>query len=419
MPPVTIRKHIRKFPPIHAWHQLPVVPWCQMGHYLPKRPVFALDPYWHAGAYYVQEASSMFLDWVLPFLFQQTDGLRVLDLCASPGGKSTLLASWLDGNGLLVSNEVIRSRVAPLIENMTRWGYDNVVITRKDPSAFRELDILFDIVVVDAPCSGEGLFRKDTDFISEWTPELGHHCALRQQRILSDAFHTVKEGGYLIYSTCTYNPQENEQHHRQICDNGFEPVLIPLKQEWAIVHNQGYHFYPHLIEGEGFFLTVYKKTKATSECSNRKLKKTFFKPIAASVIEPYAVLPESRVVIQSQKEVFCIFPKAFLPDLEQLYVSFNDALPIVEAGIMKGGNLIPSHALALSFFLSDRLPSVSLSLEESLQYLSRENMIFPSSLPLGIVRVMYNNLTLGWAKHLGNRVNNYYPQSSRLRMKWK
>jgi len=178
------------------------IPWCNNGYYLSERPSFVMDPLWHAGAYYVQEASSMFVQYILNELVPDTKGKIALDLCAAPGGKSTLMASHFK-QGLVVANETIKSRNAILVENITKWGTDQVVVTQNDPSHFKSLPQFFDLILIDAPCSGSGLFRKDPAAIEEWSMDSVQHCSTRQTRILEESLDALKEGGYLIYSTCS------------------------------------------------------------------------------------------------------------------------------------------------------------------------------------------------------------------------
>jgi 16S rRNA C967 or C1407 C5-methylase (RsmB/RsmF family) len=205
--PVSIRLNRRKLP---ITPLLNPVPWTDSGHYLPERPLFTLDPRLHAGAYYVQEASSMFLEQALRQTVELSQPLQVLDLCGAPGGKSTHIASLLTEDSLLVANEVIRSRASILAENVTKWGSGNVLVTSNDPRDFGRLPAFFDVMVVDAPCSGEGMFRKDVQAIQEWSEENVKLCAQRQQRILLDVWEALKPGGTFIYSTCTWNEAENE-----------------------------------------------------------------------------------------------------------------------------------------------------------------------------------------------------------------
>lgn len=239
------------------------VPWNPYGRILHERPLFIEDPLWHAGAYYVQEASSMFLQYALQQLILPGN-VKALDACAAPGGKSTLLLSALPEGSVLVANEVIASRNAILRENLIRWGNPGFIVTQSDPAAFGRDPGLFDLVLADAPCSGEGLFRKDKASIAEWSIANTELCALRQQRILNELAPCVKEGGYLIYSTCTYNPAENFDAPSLLLQQGFECTELILPPEWQIRSEkrsgvQGYSFFPGSLQGEGFFLSVFRK----------------------------------------------------------------------------------------------------------------------------------------------------------------
>lgn len=245
------------------------VPWNSNGYYLSERPSFTSDPLFHAGAYYVQEASSMFLEDAIRQTCDLTQNLKVLDLCAAPGGKSTLIQSIISDNSLLVSNEIIKTRVNILSENITKWGAANVVVTNNDPKDFQKLPGYFDVIVVDAPCSGSGLFRKDPEAIDEWSLNNVTLCSQRQQRILADILSSLKPGGILIYSTCSYSEAEDED----ICDwllSGTQDPLsglrLQIKSDWHIIetsspqHNAyGYRFYPDKLKGEGFFIAVFQK----------------------------------------------------------------------------------------------------------------------------------------------------------------
>jgi 16S rRNA C967 or C1407 C5-methylase (RsmB/RsmF family) len=234
-PPVSIRHHPLK--PGRVFTDCEPVPWAEGGCYLEERPVFTLDPAFHAGAYYVQEASSMLLDHVVRSLCRSGSGQpvqTVLDACAAPGGKTTLLASALP-ESFVVANEVIRSRVPVLVENVTKWGTGNIAVTSAEVNRFAALPGFFDLIVADAPCSGEGLFRKQPGARSEWSPDNARHCSLRQRRILMDVWPSLRAGGWLIYSTCTYNPDENEENLRWLInETGAETVNISMPEHWGI-----------------------------------------------------------------------------------------------------------------------------------------------------------------------------------------
>jgi 16S rRNA C967 or C1407 C5-methylase (RsmB/RsmF family) len=232
------------------------VAWCKNAYYLAERPLFTADPLIHGGIYYVQEASSMFLYQAIKQHFPTAR--TVLDLCAAPGGKSTLLTQTLPGNSLLVSNEIIRSRAYILAENLIKWGNANVVVTNNEPKDFDTLPNFFDAMVIDAPCSGEGMFRKDAGAIKEWSEYNVKLCAERQREIVSAVWDTLKSDGILVYSTCTYNREENEENVEWICNElGGEILHLDLNGNQDItVTDYGYRFYPHKTQGEGFFLAL-------------------------------------------------------------------------------------------------------------------------------------------------------------------
>ncbi|HWA34598.1 MAG TPA: RsmB/NOP family class I SAM-dependent RNA methyltransferase, partial [Cyclobacteriaceae bacterium] len=278
-PPVSIRINPAKI----ADHPGKQVPWSTFGRYLPERPAFTLDPWLHGGAYYVQEASSMFLEHALRQSVNLNQSVNILDLCAAPGGKSTHLLSLMSKDSLLVSNEVIRSRAGILAENIQKWGNPNVIVTSNDPAHFRRLTGFFDAIILDAPCSGEGLFRKDPAALSQWSSKNVELCELRQRRILHDVWAALKPGGTIIYSTCTYNEHENIGNMQWI-KKEFDPDFIELKipASWKIETLMregavGYQLYPHNVNGEGFFLSVIKK-KEEAPHKNIKTKDTLKYP---------------------------------------------------------------------------------------------------------------------------------------------
>src|SRR5688572_27093140 len=227
------------------------IPWTYYGHYLETRPSFTFDPLFHAGCYYVQEASSMFLEQPLKQLLDLSQPLKVLDLCAAPGGKSTHIISLLSPDSLLVSNEVIKPRSIVLTDNVIRWGCRNVIVTNNDPKAFQRIPGYFDVMVVDAPCSGSGLFRKDEDAVEEWSLNNVELCSQRQQRILADALPALKEDGLLVYSTCSYSGKEDEEimdwlvqqmgmENIPLSIDGFKGIVVSTSPANAT----GYRFYP-------------------------------------------------------------------------------------------------------------------------------------------------------------------------------
>ncbi|MBP5210366.1 MAG: RsmB/NOP family class I SAM-dependent RNA methyltransferase, partial [Bacteroidales bacterium] len=235
-----------------------VVLWCQDGIYLKERPSFALDPLFHAGAYYVQEASSMSVVSVLKALNAEGTSLRILDLCAAPGGKTTAIASAIDGGSLLVANEVIRSRATVLAENVSKWGRSNVVVTNSDPADFKKVPGFFDVVFADVPCSGEGMFRKDSEAVEQWSAANVALCSSRQRKIVADAWTSLRPGGYLVYSTCTYNHFENDDNVAWIASE-LGAQVVDIQIEGAVKTRCGLQFVPGITRGEGFFCALLRK----------------------------------------------------------------------------------------------------------------------------------------------------------------
>src|SRR5215203_3380652 len=237
------------------------VPWSSYGYYLSQRPSFTFDPLFHSGCYYVQEASSMFLEQALKQSEDLSKTLRVLDLCAAPGGKSTHIQSLISAESLLVSNEVIRNRTGILKQNIIKWGCENVVVTNNDPQHFSKLEGFFDVIIIDAPCSGSGLFRKDAEAIDEWSEENVWLCCGRQKRIIADSIACLKKDGILIYSTCSYSKEEDEDIADWLVKEwDMENIKLTIKENWGIVESQseksksvGYRFFPDKLKGEGFY----------------------------------------------------------------------------------------------------------------------------------------------------------------------
>lgn len=396
------------------------VPWCSTGRYLPQRPVFTTDPLYHAGAYYVQEPSSMFLDYVLRQLLPNRSGLRVLDLCAAPGGKSTLVASLLEEDSLLVSNEVIRTRASILEENMTRWGHMNTWVTSNDPRDLGKLKSYFDVIVVDAPCSGSGLFRKDQRALDEWSDSNVQLCSQRQQRILADIWPSLKQGGILVYATCSYSQQEDEDVIDWVADTfGVDSLGVEVNAEWGItptvstVHGlQGYRFFPGKAKGEGFYLAALRKTDAQDEMKRPRMKSTA--DVKMRELSSHLLAGADWVCLQD-KEGFVAVHK----DHEEDYQLLNKQVYLRKTGTLLGtpvkNDWLPSHDVALSIHKHPGLQMADVDKEQALKFLKKEDCGL-SDLPKGWYVVTYNGLGLGWIKALGNRVNNYLPKHWRIRM---
>ena len=396
--------------------------WSEFGYYLPERPSFTLDPLLHAGVYYVQEASSMFLEQCILQHADVNSQLRVLDLCGAPGGKSTHLQSLISSQSLLVSNEVIKSRVNVLSENVTKWGGANVIVTNNDPEDFSRLTGFFDVMVVDAPCSGSGLFRRDASAMEEWSMEAVQMCSSRQQRILAGAYGCLKKGGLLVYSTCSYSVEENEE----ICDwmmdrFGLESLPLVVKPEWGIIetqserhHASGYRFFPDKVKGEGFFTACFRKKEEVLEYeAGGKLKKPgMISSSARSVVEPWVNDFQSYTYHEFEDMVFA-FPQRLNDDLNAVYSSLYLRKAGVKLGKIIRGELVPDHELAVSIIVNKDLPYISLNKEDALQYLRKEE-VKPGVERRGWSLVKYAGENLGWVKLLGNRINNYYPREWRI-----
>lgn len=403
--------------------QLKRIPWSPNGFYLHERPSFTLDPLFHAGAYYVQEASSMFLEEALQQTVDLSQPLRVLDLCAAPGGKSTLIQSLLSDKSLLVSNEVIKTRVNILSENITKWGAANVIVTNNDAKDFQRLAGYFDVIVVDAPCSGSGLFRKDPDAVTEWSLQNVALCSQRQQRILADVFTALKDNGVLIYSTCSYSEEEDEQIADWLVDEfKVESVRLKLDEAWGITETQspqkksyGYRFYPDKVKGEGFFIAAFKKTGDQHiEIKQAKQKVKSVRLVAKEIetVKPF-FKNEDELFFFKQNEDVIAMPRAFEEDLSAM----QNALYIKKAGVKVGviirNELIPGPELALCAMLNNNIPGIQVDKETALQYLRRQDVILNTSLK-GWALIKYEELPLGWIKILPNRINNYYPKEWRI-----
>lgn len=363
----------------------------------------------------------MFLEQAITQAVDLTKQFRVLDLCAAPGGKSTHLLSMLHQESLLVSNEVIRSRASILSENIQKWGHQNVVVTSNDPEDFSRLEGFFDVIVVDAPCSGEGLFRKDPEAMNEWSLANVDLCCKRQRRILADIWPALKTNGVLVYSTCTYNEQENEENLVWLQkQHDVEAINLSLDQAWGIETAQagkleGYRCYPHNVKGEGFFLSVIRKKDSQTEL--RIKSKKVLQPPSKKIIEQLNewVINESSQFFVWNETMFSI-QKTHLEQLEFL----SQHLKIVQAGTpfatAKHEKLIPEHGSSLSIELKKTyFHHIEVGLDEALHFLRKEP-ISSASAPKGFALVTYQQLPIGWVNVLDKRSNNLYPKEWRIRM---
>ena len=351
------------------------VPWCQYGYYLKHRPNFTFDPLFHAGLYYVQEASSMFHEHVIQQLIHEigNDDLRVLDLCAAPGGKSIAIRSILPDNCLLYSNEPIRARAQVLMENMLKWGHPNVVVTNNYARDYQRANMRFDIIVADVPCSGEGMFRKDANAIGEWNLQNVEKCWRLQREIITDIWPCLKPGGYLVYSTCTFNAHENEENVNWIAEQlGADFVNVHTKEEWNITgslidQHPMYRFIPGKTRGEGLFVAVLKKHE--DDAPNVHSREAMLR-----------IMTDEQLVPPNKKKD------------------------------------IPNHSKALSIRLQrNEYPNVDIDYQQAISYLRKEAIVLPSETPRGIVLLTYQQAPIGFAKNIGNRANNLYPMEWRIK----
>ena len=407
--PVSIRINPLKWQAAFA-KELPVegpVPWCKEGFYLKERPRFSADPLWHAGAYYVQEASSMLISHILQHISLKS-AVKALDLGASPGGKSTLLLDHLPKGSLLLANEPIRSRLPALKENLARWGRANALVSQHRPAEIAATGLLFDLILVDAPCSGEGLFRKSPEASREWTPRQAAFCATRQAGILKDILPALAEGGWLLYSTCTYHAEENEARVAQLVESGLEEVEIPMPESRGVLRKTfGYQCYPHEVKGEGFYFALLHKPMTNPARKERIPKARNWIPIARRQREKIeAILPglSAYALLENKRHGLFALPEELLPQASPILEHLPRCRPLLRPGHLKKELFFPSGISALQSDLQQNRLSYELSREEA------ESFILGHPLPnrlnkRGLLLLSYRGLGLGWGKGVEGRIN--------------
>lgn len=427
------------------------IPWAKNAFYLDSRPKFILDPMFHAGAYYVQEASSMIIEQVFDQHIPSRENLTILDLCAAPGGKSSHILSLIDNSSILVANELVKLRNSILQENLIKWGNDNIIVSQADTYKFKNLTQIFDVILIDAPCSGEGMMRKDDTAIQEWSMENVKQCAARQKNIFDDVIASLKDGGVLIYSTCTFNEAENEDNSDYLIEKyDLEVLVLELKEEWGISQSHkgnkyGYHFYPHKSKGEGFYINIFRKKNqadvneidefdqnddeelAYKNLAKTRLPSTKYRAnrdailqkskekefVLDNKIKNYILNPENYTFYNLENRIF-----ALNSDFDQLYKILKKNFQIthfgVEIGEIFGKKFKFAQSLAMSNVCNlEKFESVELNLVEALQYLRREN--FDLDCNEGWLLLKYNSIVLGWVNKIQNRFNNYYPKEWRIK----
>lgn len=411
--PTSVRLHPRR---THRLQLNAPVAWNKDGYYLSERPSFTYDPFFQAGAYYPQEAGSMYLRQALEALNLPTEPV-ILDLSAAPGGKSTLIAAFLNQRGVLIANEIVRSRAYILAENLSKWGYSNTFVCNHSPAELSSLRAQIDVLVVDAPCSGEGMFRKDLAARTEWTATAAQNCAIRQKDILDEAWPFIKENGYLIYSTCTFNPQENEELLQQFLTEEDALIVQPTIFEGMQQDRKkiGHYFFPGQIQSEGFYIAILQKLSPEKNKLKAKNSLQSFKTEQQQGLKIAQTLPLTANVAHD-----------FWLENDQLYATttfarhFFEQLPMLK-WLKKGiyvaqqfkKSWAPAYDMVYSLDLSWELPKMEVELEQALQILHGESQV--CQLPAGHYLVTFNGEKIAMVKQLGQRFNNLHPTEWRIR----
>lgn len=404
------------------------VAWCEQGRYLEERAQFTLDPTFHAGAYYVQEASSMFLEQLFKQVILKELGseIAVLDLCAAPGGKTTHISALVGRESLVVANETISQRSKILEENVIKWGLGNTIVTSSDPKQFGNLTQCFDVLSIDAPCSGEGMFRRVEDAVNEWSAANVELCVQRQRRIISDSYNSLKEGGFLIFSTCTFNRKENEENLEWIFDNfDVESVNIEVPEAWGVTKTitkgiNGFRFYPHKCKGEGMFISIMRKKEVgeSTKVTQRKNYKSRYVPALSKevkLLEKWLKNDIPYSFIKDEKGMVKIFNKNYL----ELFKNLEQYAKIVYEGVEVGqffkDDFKPSHPLALfvGAEFANNINVVKVTKDDALDYVRKKDIDY-AQFEIGLNLVTYENYPLGFIKRVAKRCNNLYPKEFRI-----
>lgn len=400
------------------------VPWCDGAWYLADRPNFTADPLLHAGMYYVQEASSMFVSHVL----RQVAGnpVLMLDLCAAPGGKSTAARATLPEGSLLIANEPMRARANILCENVQKFGHPDTIVTNNFPRDFRKAGLMFDVILADVPCSGEGMFRKDEGAVNDWSRAKVAECSALQRDIVSDIWPCLKPGGVLIYSTCTFNADEDEHNAEWIATElGADFIDIAVRPEWNITpavtgHAPCYRFLPGKTRGEGLFMTVLRKHGEWQEKPRKRRdarrKGTAAKQKALPVVSTLPLAGSADFTTLQHADSIMAVRRQWEEVAAEAMKSLSTLSVGVDVGTMRGKSFVPSQGLALSVALDkSAFPMVDVPLADAISYLRRDAITLPPSTPTGFVVVTFRGVPLGFVKNLGNRCNNLYPAEWRIK----
>ena len=363
----------------------------------------------------------MFIEHVLKSCVDFNEPITAFDVCASPGGKSTLLNSLLNEQSALISNEIVKPRADVLAQNLSKWGTSNVVVTNNDPTAFSEIENAFDVILVDAPCSGSGLFRKQHDAVNEWSLDNVNLCSQRQKRILSDIVGSLANNGVLVYSTCSYSAEENEMiADWLVSEFQLQSVKIPIGENWGIIETQsnthkafGYRFYPDKTKTEGFFCSVFKKAGENDHSSPRKNKHETFSPIKAKEKEIFInwISHLDKHTIIKFKDDYLLINQSVLNFINKYSHLYFKKVGTTIGTVIKN-DVIPHHDLALSIHRSESIAQIDCSEEEAIRFMKKElNTIEGGK---GWNLMSYKGFGIGWIKNLGNRINNYLPNEFRI-----
>ncbi|MFN5379688.1 MAG: methyltransferase RsmF C-terminal domain-like protein [Bacteroidota bacterium] len=407
-PSVCVRKN--PFKPTSLFYREQQLTYCKDAFILSERPHFHHDPLFHAGCYYVQEAGSVFLEHIFHQLSLPEHPV-VLDLCAAPGGKSTHLLSLIHQKGVLVSNEIITSRNKILQQNIYKWGCDNAIITQSGSEHFKECPDLFDLIVVDAPCSGEGLFRKDPDAVSHWSKSTVEGCSRRQLDITQSAIHALKPGGYLIYSTCTFEQSENDDVVKSlILNHGFRQIKLQAKDKGIVSTSFGLQFFPHLTRSEGFYISALQKVVDHNSLLSYSNQCHKYKSIQLpDQVKPFLKDAEMLTIENYKGEAWYVSPAVL-----NILTSLNH-IPVKSAGIPLGRiteKYKPHPALALSNKLHYE-NQIDVSDREALLFLSGHTLANTENRK-GLYLLTFKQCALGWVHAVDGRLNNLYPHEWRI-----
>ena len=432
------------------------VPWCSTGFYYPQELHPGKSPYHEAGAYYIQEPSAM-----APAAYLDAQpGEKILDLCAAPGGKSTQIAGAMRGQGLLISNEIHPARARILSENIERMGISNAIVTNMAPAELSaHFPLFFDRIMVDAPCSGEGMFRKNDEAISQWSPENVALCAQRQQEILEQADLMLRIGGRMVYSTCTFSPEEDEQCILQFLDAHPLYRLIQVPRYDGMQHGlikdaqSAIRLWPHKLHGEGHFVAVLEKGENTAD--HAQAGTASCSPSAGDLLlsDHEVILPDKKsknsgrqvskkrdrtrsnsAISQDDSLLSAFLQETLVTPLsgqmtafgEQIYLLPDQApslhgLKILRAGLhlgqLSGKRFSPGHALALSLRPEQVINYVNLDASDPLQLQTAIRFISGETFPYegknGWYLICIDGYSLGWGKLAGSIMKNHYPKGLR------